>query len=280
MVKSGAWMNFLLIAVAATSLAGSAAQPEDLTELCVACHSEKLDALQVSRHWPSHTQALESGYTGCQACHWPGSSHADDPGETIFSFTKEIVSEISGRCLTCHTQFDRHAAHQKAGLSCVDCHRSGHQEEVSLEPALLSSAEVQLCGDCHSEQRQQMWLPFRHRTSDGPLLCSDCHEPHAAASRNTLLRVDDERCFRCHAEKQGPFAFEHLAGTISGCASCHQPHGSTNPKLLVRHQIQALCLECHENTPVFHDLSRSRFQNCTLCHRAIHGSHVDPTLLR
>jgi hypothetical protein len=54
-------------------------------------------------------------------------------------------------------------------------------------------------------------------------------------------------------------------------------------------------LECHANLPTapaattsvigvippaFHDLRSPRYQNCTICHQKIHGSHVDRNLLR
>jgi predicted CXXCH cytochrome family protein len=74
--------------------------------------------------------------------------------------------------------------------------------------------------------------------------------------------------------------FEHRSVMVTGCASCHEPHGATNPKLLVRSDVRFLCLECHEDTPRFHDLSQDRFQNCTVCHTTIHGSYVDAKFLR
>ena len=30
--------------------------------------------------------------------------------------------------------------------------------------------------------------------------------------------------------------------------------------------------------PAFHDLRSPRFQNCTVCHQKVHGSHVDRNL--
>jgi predicted CXXCH cytochrome family protein len=81
---------------------------------------------------------------------------------------------------------------------------------------------------------------------------------------------------------------------LEGCMACHEPHGSANPRMLVRHEVRLVCLECHSNIanplappptlggvpPAFHDLRSTRFQNCTVCHTKVHGSYVDRTLLR
>ena len=61
----------------------------------------------------------------------------------------------------------------------------------------------------------------------------------ALCLRETLL------CFKCHADKQGPFVYEHVPVKTEGCTSCHTPHGSTNPRLLRVSQVNLLCLQCH-----------------------------------
>ncbi|MCL6507863.1 MAG: cytochrome c3 family protein, partial [Bryobacteraceae bacterium] len=78
---------------------------------------------------------------------------------------------------------------------------------------------------------------------------------------------------------------------VEGCTACHQPHGSANPRMLTRHEVRFVCLECHSNLPVpaaaaggvppaFHDLRSPRFRNCTTCHVKIHGSYIDRAFLR
>jgi nitrate reductase cytochrome c-type subunit len=50
-----------------------------------------------------------------------------------------------------------------------------------------------------------------------------------------------------------------------------------------------VCIECHSpitggtlgsQPPSFHNLTSPRYQNCTTCHVAIHGSNRDPQLLK
>ncbi|WP_433965312.1 cytochrome c3 family protein [Tunturiibacter gelidiferens] len=67
-----------------------------------------------------------------------------------------------------------------------------------------------------------------------------------------------------------------------GCTSCHFPHGSSNPRLLIRNNVNSLCLQCHSpsmnftapGTPSFHNQA-NQYQACTVCHVQIHGSNVN-----
>jgi DmsE family decaheme c-type cytochrome len=102
----------------------------------------------------------------------------------------------------------------------------------------------------------------------------------------------DAACFKCHADKQGPFVFEHAPLKVEGCSACHDPHGSSNPKLLKRSVVAQLCIECHSNVGVVpgeepsgaaqvpHDLSNPRYRNCTICHVKIHGSNSSSRFFR
>ena len=95
-------------------------------------------------------------------------------------------------------------------------------------------------------------------------------------------------CYACHAEKRGPFLWEH-APVRESCLNCHRPHGSHNDKLLTQ-DGNGLCLQCHYEVTFNPDdnwgldgmphsglrLSESR---CYDCHREIHGSNVSPTYL-
>jgi len=101
---------------------------------------------------------------------------------------------------------------------------------------------------------------------------------------------------QCHSDKRGPFVYEHAVMRMDGCTACHEPHGSANPRMLTRHEVRLVCLECHANLPIppsiaknpyiggqppaLHDLRSPRFQNCTICHVKIHGSYVDRTFFR
>ncbi len=110
-----------------------------------------------------------------------------------------------------------------------------------------------------------------------------------------MANANEPGCFRCHGDLRGPFPFEHAVVKVEGCVACHEPHGSANPRMLTRHEVRFVCLECHSNLPGpqpaangtlatappgFHDLRLPRFQACTTCHQKVHGSYVDRGLLR
>jgi DmsE family decaheme c-type cytochrome len=104
--------------------------------------------------------------------------------------------------------------------------------------------------------------------------CEDCHNPHGSAETAMLSRpmISGELCVQCHTGKRGPFVYEHLAGTVEGCIVCHESHGSANRFMLKTNRTSELCIMCHVEAPTVHNLADQRYQNCTTCHTAIHGS--------
>jgi DmsE family decaheme c-type cytochrome len=162
---------------------------------------------------------------------------------------------------------------------------------------LTKRAEINAkCATCHLSQWASFNRPYKHRLPEGAMSCVDCHNPHASTRPDSMQASfgNEPGCLQCHSDKRGPFVFEHPVMRLEGCGACHEPHGSANPRMLIRHQVSDVCLECHSNLPIpnapnaklggvppaFHDLRSSRFQNCTVCHVKVHGSYVDRTLLR
>ena len=115
--------------------------------------------------------------------------------------------------------------------------------------------------------------------------CSDCHTAHGGFGKH-MIKADstNELCYRCHAEKRGPYMFEHPP-VEENCLTCHQVHGSSHNQLLVKKPPQ-LCQACHDwsrhpGTPytkfeTFKGSSPSNrmfARNCSLCHTTVHGSN-------
>lgn len=306
--------------------------PEDYvgSESCKACHEQQFTTFSKTAHakprpkWKPEDQ-------GCESCHGPGKAHIEGGGDKtkIHTFEGEAPKQISESCLRCHAGKEEHnnykrGEHWRNDVGCIDCHsphfsknlaarlagapQGKHDAPSSLVPVgpftahsndtpplkMLVKNEPQLCMTCHNETKSQFTQPFHHRVLEGAMKCSDCHNPHGGfEQKQTRLNAGaDAACIKCHADKQGPFVFEHAPAKVEGCATCHQPHGASNPKLLKRNNVNQLCLECHSNvalkvgdieapgTPSFHNQTTVRYQNCTVCHAKIHGSNANNVFFR
>jgi DmsE family decaheme c-type cytochrome len=85
-----------------------------------------------------------------------------------------------------------------------------------------------------------------------------------------------QTCTQCHAEKEGPFLYEH-ADMNEDCRACHTPHGSVNKNLLTARE-PFLCLQCHPTHRLDATKTAQYKQNvytrCTDCHSTIHGTDL------
>lgn len=263
-------------------------------ETCKTCHEDIYNGWEKSPHWKT-TLNKEGGpsHQGCEGCHGPGAEHVAGGGDKtkIFTFKGVTAEAASKRCLACHTYGEEHSnfgrsAHLQNNVGCIDCHSPHHAQESQ---GLLKEKQPQLCYGCHLEVKQQFNRPFHHRVNEGMVQCNDCHNPHGGFQSRQLraTAAQDIACIKCHSEKAGPFVHEHPPVKTEGCAFCHTPHGSSNPRLLKRSQVNLLCLECHSltvdagapATPTFHNQAQ-KYQACTMCHVAIHGSNFDPVFFK
>jgi len=288
----------LLLAVLPAAGQKAAAKPQESlqaasqyvgAETCKGCHEDIYKNFETTPHWKTTLSKKGLEWQGCEACHGPGADHVAGGGDKskIFTFKNVTAEQASKRCLACHEYGEEHAnfarsQHNVNDVSCIACHSPHHAKE---EQKLLKAKQPQLCYECHTEIKQDFSRPFRHRVEQGLVQCTDCHNQHGGFLTRQLraTAAQDQVCFKCHTDKAGPFTFEHEPVKTEGCVACHTPHGSTNPRLLKRSQINILCLECHTLTqdnpglpglPSFHNQSQ-KYQACTMCHVAIHGSNFD-----
>jgi DmsE family decaheme c-type cytochrome len=160
------------------------------------------------------------------------------------------VSARNGVCLTCHESGLRihwtGSQHEAKGLGCTDCHTLHATEQKVLNKA----TQAEVCFACHKEQRAQIRRVSAHPlavtalATTAKMSCSDCHNPHGSVGPKLLVKASvNETCYTCHAEKRGPFLWEH-APVTDDCTTCHTPHGSSNPSLL-KTRPPLLCQQCH-----------------------------------
>ena len=260
------------------------------SETCTTCHGD------LSKEFASnpHTRlALMHGGKGvtCESCHGPGKAHVESGGVAtkIFQFTKATPKQVDKKCLACHVgehpNFER-TAHGEALVSCTSCH-SVHKFEA--QTVMLKTKQPTLCYQCHTDVKPAFAQPFHHKVNEGLIKCTDCHDPHGTFQANQLRisATQDAICTKCHVDTLGPFVYEHPPIKTEGCTSCHSPHGSPNPRLLIRSNVNSLCLQCHSpsmnftapGTPSFHNQA-NQYQACTVCHVQIHGSNASSVFFK
>lgn len=265
------------------------------TDTCMTCHEDVYKGMQKTPHYKTLLDTKKTpGSHGCEGCHGPGADHVNGGGDVtkIISFKSLSSKEASARCLSCHEFGSEHgnfsrSAHLSNDVGCTDCHSPHHAKE---DKGLLVKSENELCFSCHTETRADFSKPYRHRVQQGLVQCIDCHNEHGGYASKQLRSTasQDQVCFKCHTEKQGPFVYEHLPVKTEGCTACHVPHGSTNPRLLKTSQVNVLCLQCHTLTdhvasaaPIGPSKNQNaRYQACTLCHSYIHGSNFSNVLFK
>jgi predicted CXXCH cytochrome family protein len=287
------------------------------SETCRGCHEEAFNSFIKTKHGKlGELKSWKDKVQGCESCHGPGKAHVEGSGDKtkIISFKQIDAKAASESCLSCHAGKESHnnyrrGEHWRNNIACTDCH-TAHGTPTGTEMAnsstfvgdvtrqrpnqatdlMLKSSEPQLCMSCHNEIKPQFAKPFHHKVLEGTMRCSDCHNPHGGfETKQTKLSLGvDAACVKCHANKQGPFVFEHAPLKLEGCTSCHTPHGSSNPRMLKRPQVRQLCFECHTGitdelspqVPSRHNQALIREQQCTVCHSAIHGSNSSRLFFR
>jgi DmsE family decaheme c-type cytochrome len=256
--------------------------------LCFHCHANKMDLARVAG---PHQICGTNGFN-CTTCH--------DPHGTL----KE--SSRTDLCLSCHkgapTMAWHSSIHQNNGVACTDCHNPhpdatvprfvniDHYKVERPKRLAMSVQEPEACYKCHAKIYGLNAMPYHHPVKEGKMVCSDCHDPHGQYLRNLKEETINLLCYKCHAEKQGPFAFEHPPVT-ENCCICHEPHG-TVAKNLLRQPVTFLCLRCHaghaatshanilagsgssgnSNLVTAQQFQKALYTDCTHCHAQIHGT--------
>jgi DmsE family decaheme c-type cytochrome len=234
----------------------------------------------------------------CESCHGPGSlaiqgitperiAEDEKAGKQTACDYKTLIDirnlpsmAQSLICLKCHTANATFNLHEWNGgdhaindVSCSDCHDVHAGPDLKVDP----KDTAEMCLECHQEVTAEFLLPSRHPVKENRVFCTDCHDPHGNITDHMLRKQTiKETCTQCHAEKEGPFVFEH-AENSEDCSSCHKPHGSVNNNLLTV-QLPFLCLQCHSvhrTTAGSPEESKAAFNTrCTDCHSQIHGTDI------
>jgi DmsE family decaheme c-type cytochrome len=289
----------------------------DSQKECLRCHQKQAGILETKHGAQSDTHSPTGKGQACAACHGNNPNHASNPKKNPHPvrFTKGAVpaKQQTQACMSCHAG-NRHLAfwetgrHGRNDVRCNDCHavhaKPPRGSTIAFTKKAPSSGpmvnaerqlEYETCIGCHKQTRVQINKPSHHPIIEGKVTCSSCHNPHGAMSQGMIKQETvNVQCWSCHAEKRGPFLFQHPA-VEENCLSCHAPHGSSHTKLL-NEKVPNLCQECHDwsrhpgtaysgdqgfiripGSTVTTPNTRFVARACLNCHNAIHGSNAPAT---
>jgi DmsE family decaheme c-type cytochrome len=267
---------------------------------CLGCHDEtyKPDIYPIfkTKHAAITDPRTPFADKQCEACHGPGGDHIKAKkkrGGTIIAFGKNAWTPVAAqneKCLACHQTHERiewkGSTHEFNNLACTSC----HVIHVEKDPVLDREQQANVCFSCHTSKQAKFYQASHHPVREGQMACSECHNVHGEDGTGLMVKATSrEKCTSCHAEKRGPFLWEH-APAAEDCTICHDPHGSNQPALLKK-RVPQLCQECHD--PAGHPGTRLDgsqlfgsaslgVKGCVNCHSAVHGSNhpSGSTLLR
>ncbi len=234
----------------------------------------------------------------CETCHGPSAAHMNrqedggyPPPDFVFG-AETPVDEMNAVCLDCHQDSGRFhwpgSTHDIEGVACTNCH-SVHAADDTV---LALETQSLVCFQCHQEQSAEFLRQSRHPVQaqtgafsyTGMISCTDCHSSHGSAGAAMLIHnTVNQTCYECHAEKRGPFLWEHQP-VREDCATCHAAHGSNYENLLLSRQPW-MCQQCHAAN--FHPSGvysgtgippagadqRILGKQCLNCHPKIHGTN-------
>jgi predicted CXXCH cytochrome family protein len=202
---------------------------------CMSCHNAypKIPAA-------NHEEGAEARYLAplpegidCQRCHGPGDQHIATAGKAQILNPAALPPERALElCMQCHLETtSRLLPHS------IRKHGRGHFSYVAGEPladfeltfdrpAGLNHA-VEVAGGAYRFRQSPCFLK-----SNGKLLCTTCHNPHAIPRGEAAAAVYNKVCATCHASS-------HRAN--ENCVACHMPKTRTDDAvhiLITDHRIQ------------------------------------------
>ena len=155
---------------------------------------------------------------GCEGCHGPGKAHVEAGGDKtkIKVFKTLSALDSSAACMECHNKGgQKHwmgSSHDSRQIACTQLPRPAPEGRRSPK-ALLKQPQMMLCTSCHLQKKAQLLRPGHMPLREGKLQCTSCHNPHGTPNDKMLLQTSvNQNCYTCHAEKRGPFLWEHAPG--------------------------------------------------------------------
>lgn len=261
------------------------------SETCRDCHEDAFGPFGKTRMGRLFLKHPRNAWErqGCEGCHGPGKAHVEAGGGKgvggMISFAKDDPTSVSERnaiCLRCHQKkarlFWEGSPHDNRDVACTNCHVV--MKQVSNQKQLAKPTVIEVCRQCHLRQAASQMFFSHMPLREGKMDCASCHNPHGTVAEK-LLKANslNDVCYQCHADKRGPFLWEHPPVSES-CANCHAVHGSNHEQML-KVPKPRLCQQCHIEArhpteahaePPLPDKFVA-FRGCVNCHYNLHGSN-------
>lgn len=168
---------------------------------CAPCHATEVVVGWDDAAGTYATRLGEPG-VGCEACHGPGSAHADGHGPMPHA------APGLDRCYGCHAR--------RADLDPVAGLEGGGLDRFA--PALVDVGPTFWPDGQVRDEDFEINAFLGSRMYQQGVRCGDCHEPHGGA----LRREGDALCLGCHQGQAGWQAHDHHDGAVA-CVDCHMP---------------------------------------------------------
>ena len=214
---------------------------------CATCHEKAVNQRFTQS---AHGQKAQS----CASCHVNVAEHvkarlAGESGGPTPSLKPLKAEQVNDTCLTCHNKGARTnwhgGSHDRRDVSCISCHSVHDYKSPAAQ--LKTVNDFDTCCTCHKQMRAKFQRTSHHPLREGKMQCSACHNAHDSTQPKMISAASvNEKCYQCHAEKRGPFVWEHEP-VRENCVTCHDPHGSNHPRLTQAMQPY-LCQRCHANS--------------------------------
>ncbi len=226
-------------------------QTRDWRQNCGSCHVTGLN----TETW----NFVEFG-VGCESCHGPGGSHANDPYNVPMYQT--VDDQVCGSCHSRGTSLD--------GYSFPATYRPG---DTLSEHFTFTTDDADVWADGSARKHHQQYMDWqlgsKMQQSD-MVHCVTCHNAHDNGQADAQLNLPlNDLCLQCHTDKaqlivHTPYHQEASKNRQFVCSDCHLPKMATsavpydihnhsflqpNPQNTLAHgglaQMQNACNTCH-----------------------------------
>lgn len=207
------------------------------TANCLNCHTTGYVPDGNQHDLPGLAGTWAEDGVGCEACHSPGSNHANDPYlvrldvlrdaeacGTCHQFGDPTVLEAAGGFVHKYQQYDELFLSKKRVMRCVDCHNPHEGTRAGRGVNIKTGCET-----CHLDSAENQKINDRNHAD-----CIDCHMPRMTLSaqgnpeyfsadvRTHLMKINPRA--EAQFNKDGTSAQPYLTIQFS-CKGCHSEEG-------------------------------------------------------